>query len=209
MYVFSVSAIERLLTNITGPFELTKQAAQISVLMAKSNTSSMDDPIRQSYAQKGTFRTAKNIVMNRGFAGLYSGFNLHLREYNHLAYANHHCKTYLIHTGVNSERHHWHGDLLLDLREHQATPCEAPWQRFTNIPSVRGYSRWSLWSGFMGLRKYPPAPEANVLIMLTKMPDLPNRHGKDALSAQLPLEGQGPASEHAEDPILQSQDVSR
>jgi len=63
---------------IAGPFELTKQAAQISVLMAKSNTSSMDDPIRQSYQQKGTFKTAKNIVMNRGFSGLYNGFNLHL-----------------------------------------------------------------------------------------------------------------------------------
>ena len=78
--MISVPTLQRLLTAITGPFELTKQAAQISVLMAKSNTSSMDDPIRQSYAQKGTFRTAKNIVMNRGFAGLYSGFNLHLRE---------------------------------------------------------------------------------------------------------------------------------
>lgn len=69
------------LTTETGPFELTKQAAQISVLMAsKSNTSSLDDPVRQSYQQKGTFRTAKNIVANRGFLGLYNGFNLHLRK---------------------------------------------------------------------------------------------------------------------------------
>ena len=78
MYGISVQLHRLVLTLTTGPFELTKQAAQISVLMAKSNTSSMDDPVRESYQQKGTFRTAKNIVMNRGFSGLYNGFNLHL-----------------------------------------------------------------------------------------------------------------------------------
>merc|ERR1712098_382254 len=31
-----------------------------------------------SYQNKGTWKTAKNIVKHRGFAGLYSGFNLHL-----------------------------------------------------------------------------------------------------------------------------------
>lgn len=66
--------------DIVGPFELTKLSAQISVLMAKSNTSSVDDPVRRSYQQKGTFRTAKNIVMHRGISGLYSGFNYHLRK---------------------------------------------------------------------------------------------------------------------------------
>lgn len=66
------------ITAVACPFELTKLSAQISVLMAKSGTSSVDDPIRASYQQKGTFKTAKNIVMNRGFAGLYSGFSLHL-----------------------------------------------------------------------------------------------------------------------------------
>ena len=68
-----------------GPFELTKLSAQISTLMAKSNTSSMDDPInvRQSYQQKGTFKMAKSIVVHRGFLGLYSGFSLHLREPDH------------------------------------------------------------------------------------------------------------------------------
>lgn len=66
-----------------GPFELTKLSAQISVLMAKSNTSSVDDPVRRSYQQKGTFKTAKNIVLHRGISGLYSGFNYHLRKLNH------------------------------------------------------------------------------------------------------------------------------
>ena len=46
--------------------------------MAKSTTSSMDDPLRASYQSKGTFKMAKNITVNRGILGLYSGFGLHL-----------------------------------------------------------------------------------------------------------------------------------
>ena len=62
-----------------GPFELTKLSAQISTLMANRNMSSMDDPVlKSSYEQKGTFRTAQNIVRNHGFRGLYAGFRLHL-----------------------------------------------------------------------------------------------------------------------------------
>lgn len=70
-----------------GPFELTKLSAQVSVLMADSTgASSVSDPLNgrsvaASYQNKGTFKTAKNIVKHRGIAGLYSGFNLHLREY--------------------------------------------------------------------------------------------------------------------------------
>ncbi|KAL8873215.1 MAG: hypothetical protein Q9174_001279 [Haloplaca sp. 1 TL-2023] len=67
-----------LVSFIACPFELTKTSAQISVLMAKSNTSSMDDPVRLSYQQKGTFSTVKNIVTHRGFLGLYSGFGFHM-----------------------------------------------------------------------------------------------------------------------------------
>ncbi len=74
-------SLYRVANRDTGPFELTKLSAQISVLMAKSTTSSMDDPVRGSYQRKGTFRTAKSIVLNRGVGGLYSGFSLHLREY--------------------------------------------------------------------------------------------------------------------------------
>ena len=48
--------------------------------MAKTNTTSVDDPIRRSYQQLGTFKTAKNIVKHRGVMGLYSGFHLHLCE---------------------------------------------------------------------------------------------------------------------------------
>ena len=66
--------------EFTGPFELTKLSAQISVLMAKSSLSSVDDPVRRSYQKKGTFKTARNIVLHRGFKGLYSGFSHHLRK---------------------------------------------------------------------------------------------------------------------------------
>lgn len=66
---------------IACPFELTKQAAQISVLMASNNNkSSVDDPVRSSYQQKGAFGTARNVIMHRGVRGLYSGFGFHLRE---------------------------------------------------------------------------------------------------------------------------------
>ncbi len=67
-----------------GPFELTKLSAQVSVLMADRKMSSLSEPkdrhaIAATYQNKGTFKTAKNIVKHRGLAGLYSGFNLHLR----------------------------------------------------------------------------------------------------------------------------------
>lgn len=82
-----ISQIER--TNInTGPFELTKLSAQVSVLMAESNKHSLSDPssskmvreVAASYQNKGTFKTAMNIVKYRGIMGLYSGFSLHLRK---------------------------------------------------------------------------------------------------------------------------------
>ncbi|KAI9884653.1 MAG: hypothetical protein M1823_003573 [Watsoniomyces obsoletus] len=68
-----------MITTIACPFELTKLSAQIAVLMARSNPGSTgDDMIRRSYQQKGTFRTAANIIRHKGLLGLYSGFHLHL-----------------------------------------------------------------------------------------------------------------------------------
>ena len=67
------------ITAVACPFELTKLSAQISVLMAKNNTTSMTDPVKESLqTQKGTFSTAKSIIQYRGIMGLYSGFHLHL-----------------------------------------------------------------------------------------------------------------------------------
>ncbi|KAI9808426.1 MAG: hypothetical protein M1826_004165 [Phylliscum demangeonii] len=65
-------------STIACPFELTKLSAQISVLMAKTKASSLDDSISRSYQKKGTFGTAANIIKHRGVLGLYSGFRLHL-----------------------------------------------------------------------------------------------------------------------------------
>lgn len=64
----------------TGPFELTKLSAQISVLMADRKDGSTNDAVRKSYQNLGTFRTAQNLVRHRGWMGLYSGFHLHLRK---------------------------------------------------------------------------------------------------------------------------------
>ena len=80
----------------TGPFELTKLSAQVSVLMAgKTITSSLTDPtgtsntapintIAASYKNKGTWSTARHIVKTRGIGGIYSGFSLHLRKWTYL-----------------------------------------------------------------------------------------------------------------------------
>ena len=40
----------------------------------------MDDPVRDSYAKKGSIKTAMNVVKHRGYLGLWSGFRLHLRK---------------------------------------------------------------------------------------------------------------------------------
>ena len=64
--------------DLLGPFELTKLASIISVLMAEKGNS-MADPIRLSYQRKGTFKQVRNIIVNRGIMGMYSGFSLHLR----------------------------------------------------------------------------------------------------------------------------------
>ncbi|KAF2398964.1 mitochondrial carrier [Trichodelitschia bisporula] len=60
------------------PFELTKNAQQISVLMDRNTKSTVEEEIRRNYKNRGTFRTAQAIVAHRGFAGLYSGFQYHL-----------------------------------------------------------------------------------------------------------------------------------
>ena len=68
--------------TLSAPFEITKIAAQTSEMMAKGNKSSMSDalkdPIKSSYQQKGTIKTAINIVKLHGFLGLYAGFRIHI-----------------------------------------------------------------------------------------------------------------------------------
>lgn len=68
---------------IACPFELAKNASQLSKVMM-NNSTSMDDPltrrVRKSYDGKGTFKLFKTIIANRGWLGLYSGFRMHLMK---------------------------------------------------------------------------------------------------------------------------------
>jgi len=71
------------ITLVSCPFELTKLSAQVSVLMADRNNSSVSEPslnrtVVSNYQTKGTLQTAKNIIKHQGIMGLYSGFRLHL-----------------------------------------------------------------------------------------------------------------------------------
>ncbi|KAF2809343.1 mitochondrial carrier [Mytilinidion resinicola] len=67
------------ITAIACPFELIKLSAQTAIINAnKKSSSSLDEPLRGSYQGLGTFRTARKLVHDRGFKGLYSGFHLHL-----------------------------------------------------------------------------------------------------------------------------------
>ncbi|OTB04168.1 hypothetical protein M426DRAFT_321019 [Hypoxylon sp. CI-4A] len=67
------------ITFIACPFELTKLSAQVSVLMAnQKNADPKKQAIALSYHNKGTFKTLANIVTHRGYAGMYTGLNLHL-----------------------------------------------------------------------------------------------------------------------------------
>jgi hypothetical protein len=73
---------EARLTAPLGPFELTKLTSQLSVVLAKEEKFPAPESkeIAASYQNKGTLKTLQNIVKNRGYAGLYTGFNLHLSK---------------------------------------------------------------------------------------------------------------------------------
>jgi len=64
---------------IACPFELTKNAQQLSELMVnRPQSPGMDKELAGSYQKKGTFATARQLVRNLGVRGLYSGFGYHL-----------------------------------------------------------------------------------------------------------------------------------
>ena len=100
-----------------GPFELTKLSAQVSVLMADKKNCPRPEShaIAASYQNKGTFNTFKNIIKHRGFSGLYTGFNLHLRESKSRI---HSCSDPATNRFVfNSAGYPGHRYLLYDVRE--------------------------------------------------------------------------------------------
>ena len=103
---------------------MTKLSAQVSVLMADRNSSSVSEPpigrtVAASYQNKGTLKTAKNIVKHRGIAGLYSGFNLHLRK--------RHDKLVVPSLTISSKGYFGHSYLFHDLREQQTTSHNVRW----------------------------------------------------------------------------------
>ncbi|KAF2490689.1 mitochondrial carrier [Lophium mytilinum] len=66
-------------TAIACPFELIKLSAQTSYINAQKKTSSsLDEPLKRSYQNLNTLETARKVIHDRGFRGLYSGFHLHL-----------------------------------------------------------------------------------------------------------------------------------
>lgn len=76
MYTLSVTHVSTCANIGSGPFELMKVLTQNS----DRNKTSVDDPanVRKTYAGKGSLKTAANIVTQRGWLGLYSGFRLQL-----------------------------------------------------------------------------------------------------------------------------------
>ncbi|KAI4154893.1 MAG: hypothetical protein LQ340_001371 [Diploschistes diacapsis] len=67
-----------IVVNKPGPFELTKNAMVIAKQIAATSVGKNENPIRISYENKGTWRTARQIVKNCGFLGLWSGFQLQM-----------------------------------------------------------------------------------------------------------------------------------
>lgn len=80
MFCFGVSGAIAggAIVPIACPFELTKNAQQLSELMVnRPQSPGMDKEMAGSYQKKGTFATARQLVKNRGLMGLYSGFGYH------------------------------------------------------------------------------------------------------------------------------------
>lgn len=64
------------ITVMACPFEFTKLATQIELLMRRTRLASSPDPTGPM-EPKGPMQMAKEIYHTRGFRGLYSGFNYH------------------------------------------------------------------------------------------------------------------------------------
>jgi solute carrier family 25 (mitochondrial carnitine/acylcarnitine transporter), member 20/29 len=64
------------ITILACPFEFTKLATQIELLMRRTQIASSPDLTSPNDA-KGPMQMAKEIYSTRGFRGLYSGFAYH------------------------------------------------------------------------------------------------------------------------------------
>jgi Mitochondrial carrier protein len=67
------------ITILSCPFEFTKVASQIELLVRRRQLAPFSDvPIYPIPTPKTPFQIARNIYSGRGILGLYSGFNYHL-----------------------------------------------------------------------------------------------------------------------------------
>jgi solute carrier family 25 (mitochondrial carnitine/acylcarnitine transporter), member 20/29 len=64
------------ITVMACPFEFTKLATQIELLMRRTRLASTSD-MSAPMDPKGPMQMAREIYVTRGFRGLYSGFNYH------------------------------------------------------------------------------------------------------------------------------------
>jgi len=70
------------ITVMACPFEFTKLATQIELLMRRTKLAPSDGSALTANMQpKGPMQMAKEIYFTRGFFGLYSGFNYHFGRY--------------------------------------------------------------------------------------------------------------------------------
>ena len=68
------------ITTLSCPFELTKLNEQLAGKEARQRvmTSNSGRAVTASSSKAGSWHTARRLVRDRGFAGLYSGYRLHL-----------------------------------------------------------------------------------------------------------------------------------
>lgn len=67
-----------IITVISCPFELTKLNAQLAGKMARDQVPTKTGEAPPPEIKSGSWATAKQLVKDRGIAGLYSGYRLHL-----------------------------------------------------------------------------------------------------------------------------------
>ena len=66
------------ITLLSCPFEFTKLATQIELLLRRTRLAAGSTSAGMSYEPKTPTQMAKDIYFGRGFLGLYSGFGYHL-----------------------------------------------------------------------------------------------------------------------------------
>jgi hypothetical protein len=80
LYVYGMSPPLTVADLNKGPFELIKLNAQLAGKMTReANPSDRPSPIND--LRTGAFKTAQQLVRDRGIRGLYCGYRLHLGKF--------------------------------------------------------------------------------------------------------------------------------